>query len=79
MLETTLRADATALETKLKIERVSRVFGGHGKTVPVLDSVSMEAKEGVRAACSPGHGAQRFRLSHHRLELPGGGGKSPRS
>jgi len=38
--------EATTLETKLKIERVSMVFDGDGKTVPVLDNVSMEAKGG---------------------------------
>jgi ABC-type nitrate/sulfonate/bicarbonate transport system ATPase subunit len=38
--------EATALETKLKIEHVSMVFEGDGKTVPVLDNVSMQAREG---------------------------------
>src|SRR5215472_12571646 len=50
MLETAMPEAATSaeitLETKLKIERVSMVFNGNGRTVPVLDNVSMEARKG---------------------------------
>jgi len=54
MLETTTALEARFLdvlevkapEAKLKIEGVSMVFGANGKTVPVLDNVSMQAKEG---------------------------------
>jgi NitT/TauT family transport system ATP-binding protein len=46
MLETTVTLPATTLETKLKIDRVNMVFSGAGRIVPVLDNVSMEAREG---------------------------------
>jgi NitT/TauT family transport system ATP-binding protein len=46
MLEATMTLPATTLETKLKIDRVNMVFSGAGRIVPVLDNVSMEAREG---------------------------------
>ena len=46
MLEATMTLAATSLETKLKVDCVSMLFSSGGKTVPVLDNVSMEAREG---------------------------------
>ena len=50
MVETTMTMAAASPETtpeaKLKIDGVSMVYNGDGKTVPVLEHVSMEAREG---------------------------------
>lgn len=38
--------EATAIKTKLSIERVSMVFSVNGKTLHVLENISLEAREG---------------------------------
>ena len=39
-------SEATAIKTKLSIERVSMGFSVNGKTLQVLESISLEAREG---------------------------------
>jgi len=46
MKSATLLFEATALTTKVKVDDVSMVFNGDGKTVRVLENVSMAAGEG---------------------------------
>jgi NitT/TauT family transport system ATP-binding protein len=46
MLQATLASESIAVETKLMIERISMVFNSDGKSIPVLDNVSLEVSEG---------------------------------
>ena len=61
MLKATMTLAATSLETKLKVDCVSMLFSSGGKTVPVLDNVSMEARGGrIRLHSRPfGNAASR--------------------